>query len=201
VAKIASDHQKPDGLTVVTAKRAEQFLAPLLVKAIPGIGPKAAQALRALGAESISDARRFSWEELERRFGSQGLSLWERFRGIDERPIAAEAPERKSIGKHFTFDTDTHDMEEVLAVIKEQANEIMDTLKRKSFRSFKTVVVTVRFTDFTTNTRSLTLDAPANSARSIILTATKLLFPFFEKSGNPEGKAIRLVGVRIEKLV
>lgn len=200
VAKIASDYQKPDGLTVVAPRKVESFLAPLPVLAIPGVGPKAEGKFRALSAGTIQDARRLSWQEMEAHFGSLGISLYERLRGIDDRPFETLPTLRKSIGKHHTFSADTRDMDAVLAVIREHAAEITATMKRKGFTAFKTVVLTVRFEDFTTATRSLTLDAPAASARPIVLAATKLLFPFFEKSGNPNGQAIRLVGVRVEKL-
>ena len=201
LAKICSDHEKPNGLTVVLPENTETFLHPLSIRSIPGVGVKAAETFARLGVRTIGDAQKYSWEEFQAKFGKHGFSLWERVRGIDERPVEGEKVKRKSIGKHYTFAVDTHEVKEVLAVAKEQIKSIVHEVHAQGFTEFRTVVLTIRFADFTTTTRSLTLSSPIASARDLELKVTKLLFPFFEKSGNPQGKAIRLVGVRVEKMV
>jgi len=201
VAKIASDYQKPNGLTVVTPKKVLKFLEPLPIRAIPGIGKKAEQTCMRVGITTIRDAQKFSWDELQEYFGSMGFTLWERARGIDSRSVVAEAPKRKSIGKHYTFTHDTNDMHEVLEVLRGQIQTILKEVKKKGFKEFRTIVLTVRFDDFVTRTRSLTLDTAIYTKRDLELKATKLVLPFFEKVENPQGKAIRLIGVRVEKLL
>ncbi|QSH39389.1 DNA polymerase IV [Candidatus Kaiserbacteria bacterium] len=201
VAKIASDYDKPDGLTTVTPDEVDAFLAPLSVRVIPGVGKKAESTFARLGIKTVKDLQEYSWEDLQQKFGKQGFSIWERVRGVDERRVVTEKPKRKSIGKHYTFNTDANDMSEILDVLRQQIKVILKEVKKQGFTEFRTVVLTVRFSDFVTRTRSLTSDKPIHTARDFELKATKLVFPFFEKSENPTGKAIRLIGVRVEKLV
>ena len=201
VAKIASDYEKPDGLTVVYPRNTEAFLRPLPIRALPGIGKKAEQTFNRLNIHTVGDAQRLSWEELQRLFGGHGFSIWERVRGIDRREVSVMKPMRKSIGKHHTFREDTHDMHHVLATVRAQCKAIFREMRRHGFTTFRTVVLTVRFEDYTTVTRSLTLERPLRTARQLELKAIKLLLPFFERAENPQRKALRLVGVRVEKLV
>ena len=201
VAKIASDVDKPKGITVVYPRSTEVFLRALSVRALPGVGVKAYAALSRRGITTVADIQKLSWEELYAQFGKHGLSMWERARGIDEREVSAKKPKRKSIGKHHTFASDTKNMEEVVTVMDDQAKTICREVKRQGFSSFTTVVVTVRFADFSTTTRSLTADAPMHSLKDLKLKALKLVMPFFESTENPSHKAIRLIGVRVEKLV
>ena len=200
VAKIASDYEKPDGLTVVLPRNVESFLKPLPIRSIPGIGVKAGQTFTRLGVKTIGDARKYSWEELQKKFGKHGFSIWERVRGIDEREVETRKVKRKSIGKHHTFSEDTRDMKEVTATVKKQIKVILSEVERQGFKEFRTVVLTVRFDDFVTVTRSLTLESSIRTGRQLELKATKLVLPFFEKAENPNNKALRLIGIRVEKL-
>ncbi len=200
IAKICSDFEKPDGLTIVVSKDTEKFLKPLSIRAIPGVGKVSEETFKKLGVKTIGDAQRYSWEEFQNKFGKHGFSMWEKVRGIDERPVEPEKTKRKSIGKHHTFATDTHDMKEVVDVIRGQIKVILSEVKGQGFKEFRTVVLTVRFEDFVTRTRSLTLAQPIRTAKDLELKAIKLLLPFFEKKENPKDKAIRLIGVRVEKL-
>jgi len=198
-AKIASDYDKPDGLTVVTDS--EKFLSPLSIRSIPGVGKVAQQELLRLGIKTVADAQKYSWEELQGKLGKHGFSLWEKVHGIDYRKVEKEKAKSKSIGKHYTFDIDTHDLKEVTLVVKGQIKTILEQVKKQGFKEFRTVVLTVRFEDFVTRTRSLTLENSISSAKQLELKVIKLLFPFFEKAENPKGLAIRLIGVRVEKLI
>ena len=200
VAKIASDHKKPNGLTIVRPEEVGGFLKPLSIRAIPGIGKKSEHTFTRLGAKTIQDAHKYSWEELQKEFGKSGFSIWERIRGIDERTIEPELVKKKSIGKHYTFSIDTHDMHEVFFVAREQIVSILKQMKAQGFKEFRTIVLTVRFEDFITVTRSLTMDTAMRNAKDLELKTTKLILPFFEKTENPMGKAIRLIGIRIEKI-
>jgi nucleotidyltransferase/DNA polymerase involved in DNA repair len=199
VAKIASDFQKPDGLTVVTAEQAEAFLAPLAVRKIPGIGPKTEQSLARLGIKTVNDLKRFTPEELYEKFGKWGPSLYERIRGRHESPLVTEW-EPKSVGEQETFAQDTRDLDFIFPRLWFLCREVWRRFTNEGFRTFRTVVVTVRFADFDTYTRSHTLREPAATLRTLTFEAMKLLMPFLDRRENPKHKLIRLIGVRVEKL-
>ncbi|MEK7628671.1 MAG: DNA polymerase IV [Patescibacteria group bacterium] len=200
IAKLASEVKKPRGLTVVLPQKVDMFLKPLAVRDIPGIGKKAEEKFARLGVRTVADARKISWEELRRAFGAHGFELYERLRGIDEREVQTEKEDAKSIGKHHTFDVDTDDMKEVFEVLSVQAKSIVRSLIQDGFISFRTVVITVRFADFSTVSRMLTVQKPLTSVVELELKAIKLALPFFDAQENPRKKKIRLVGLRIEKL-
>ncbi len=199
IAKIASDFRKPDGLTMVTQEEAEDFLAPLAVRKIPGIGPKTEHYLARLGIKTVQDLKRFSPEELEERFGSWGPALYERIRGRHDSPLVTEW-EPKSVGEQETFGRDTKSLELIFQRLWVLCREVHRRFTAGGFQTYRTVVVTVRFADFTTFTRSHTRPEPAASLRTLIFEAMKLLMPFLDKRENPKHKLIRLIGVRVEKL-
>jgi DNA polymerase IV (DinB-like DNA polymerase) len=199
VAKIASDFQKPDGLTLVTEDSAEDFLAPMAVRKIPGIGPKTEQSLARLGIKTVKDLKRFSPAELHEKFGKWGPSLYERIRGRHDSPLVTEW-EAKSVGEQETFAQDSRDLEFIFSRLWELCREVHRRFTAGGFHTYRTVVVTVRFADFETSTRSYTLPQPASSPRTLTFQAMKLLMPFLDRRENPRQKLIRLIGVRVEKL-
>jgi len=199
VAKIASDFHKPDGLTVVRPEEAEDFLAPLAVRKIPGIGPKTEKSLARIGIKTVMDLKRFTPEELQARFGKWGPSLYERIRGRHDSPLVTSW-EPKSVGEQETFAQDTRDLEFIFSRLWELCREVHRRFTAGGFHTFRTVVVTVRFADFETYTRSHTRVAPAATPRRLTFEAMKLLMPFLDRRENPRGKLIRLIGVRVEKL-
>jgi DNA polymerase IV (DinB-like DNA polymerase) len=199
VAKIASDHQKPDGLTVVRAEEAEDFLAPLPIRIIPGVGPKTEQFLARQGIRKVADVKRFTPEELERLLGKWGLALYEKARGRGS-ALLKTSREPKSIGEQETFFEDTRDIEFLFGRVWAMCRSILKSLKEEGFQTFRTVVVTLRFADFETHTRSHTLARPASSLRVLQFNAMKLLMPFLDRRENPHRKLVRLLGVRLEKL-
>jgi DNA polymerase IV (DinB-like DNA polymerase) len=199
IAKIASDFQKPDGLTVVTEAQAEDFLAPLPVRKIPGIGPKTEKSLAGLGIKLVRDLKRFSVAEMQERFGKWGPELYERLRGRHESPLVTEW-EPKSVGEQETFKTDTLDLPFVFTRLWVMCHEVFKRLQAEGFQTYRTVVVTVRFADFDTKSRSHTRVAPSASPRTLRFEAMKLLMPFLDRRENPKHKLIRLIGVRVEKL-
>lgn len=199
IAKIASDFQKPDGLTVITKERAENFLEPLPVRKIPGIGPKTEEYFKKRGIEKIIDLKKYSREELTEMLGKWGAELYEKTRGRGSTDLA-EVRERKSIGEQTTFETDSLNFETVWESLQELSTGVFRRFQKKGFKSFQAVTVTIRFSDFETHTRSQTLRKPANSLKAIEMKSLKLLMSFFDRRENPRRKLIRLVGVRIEKL-
>lgn len=200
IAKIASDFQKPDGLTVVRPERVQEFLDPLAIRAVPGIGPKSEAILRAKGIRIIRELRGMARADLVAAFGKWGDDLFRKARGEDESPVSNEW-ELKSIGVEETFETDTLDAAFILERARLLGEAVFRRLGREEFASFRTAVITVRFADFTTLTRSHTSTRPCSSARGLHGEALRLLLPFLDRRGNPKRKRIRLIGVRVEKLL
>ena len=199
MAKIASDFQKPDGLTLVTEEEAEEFLASLPVRKIPGIGPKTENFLARRGIKMVQDLKQFSAPELQEMFGKWGPELYERIRGRHASPLVVEW-EPKSVGEQETFAQDTLDLGYIFQRLWHLCQEVWRRLQAGGFTSYRTVVVTVRFADFDTKSHSRTLPAPSASPRTLRFEAMKLLTPFLDQRGNPKRKLIRLIGVRVEKL-
>jgi DNA polymerase IV (DinB-like DNA polymerase) len=199
MAKIASDFQKPDGLTVVTAEEAENFLAPLPVRKIPGIGPKTEKFLAQRGVNAVQDLKHLTREELQEMFGKWGLDLYEKVRGRGSAWLQEEY-EPKSVGEQETFAEDTGDLNFIFERLWFMCASVHQRLREEGFNNYRTVVVTVRFADFDTHTRSHTLPYPTHSLRTLQFEAMKLLMPFLDRRENPRGKLIRLIGVRVEKI-
>jgi DNA polymerase IV (DinB-like DNA polymerase) len=199
IAKIASGVHKPDGLTTVREEDVAAFLAPLPVRTIPGVGPKTEAELARIGAKTVKDMRAFSQEELRAMFGKRGLDLYEKIHGRDESPVE-ETHEVKSTGEQETFERDTRDLHFLVERLRAICQDVMHRLTAEGFTHFRTVVLTVRFADFETNSRSHTLSVPTNSLTVLQREAMNLLMPFLDDRENPGGKLIRLIGVRVEKL-
>ncbi len=199
IAKIASGMSKPDGLTLVREKDVIAFLAPLPVRTIPGIGPKTEHELAKIGVKTIKDMRQFSQEELRAAFGKRGADFYEKIRGRDETPVE-ENYELKSIGEQETFEHDTRDLPFLIERVKAICEDVMRRVSAEGFTHFGRVVLSVRFADFETKSRSHTLMVPTSDPRVLEEEARKLFVPFLDERENPGGKLIRLIGVRIEKL-
>lgn len=200
IAKIASDFKKPGGFTIITPEEAFDFLSPLFVRAIPGIGPRTEEVLRKRGIRTVADARKLSFFEMEELFGKWGFSLYEKVRGIGSAVLTTHSEVSKSIGEHDTFSKDSGDMRFVTERLDFLAADIIGGMKRQKFRGFRTAVLTVRFADFQTKQRSVTVKRILSSQKDLEVKALKLLLPFFEKKENPQRKKIRMIGLRIEKL-
>ncbi len=200
IAKIASGMYKPDGLTVVREDEAELFLAPLSVRVIPGIGPKTEASLVRKEITLIKDLKPLSLYQLRDLFGKRGADLYEKIRGRDNSPVE-EYSETKSIGEQETFESDTLESQVLLHQLDVLAQDVIDRLHREGFHSHRTVVLTVRFADFETKSRSHTLPLPTGDVVTLHREALKLLLPFLDWRENPRRKLIRLLGLRVEKLL
>lgn len=199
IAKIASDMHKPNGLTVVTEQEAEEFLARLSIRKIPGIGPKTEEVLGRIGVILVGDLKKFTQDQLQALLGKWGVSLYFKARGIDDSPITQEH-EAKSIGEQETFMRDTRDANEVIELLRKMCASIIRSLSDERFSSFRSVCIIVRFSDFETKTRIHTLSQKVSSPEALEFEALRLLMPFFDKRENPKLKSFRLFGVRIGKL-
>lgn len=200
IAKIASDMQKPDGLTLVETRNAEGFLAPLPIRVIPGIGPKTEIILHTRGISFVHEARRLLRADWETLLGKWGLDLCEKVWGRDDTPVREEYIP-KSVGKHVTFDEDTLDARVVGEHLAGMCAQLIRRLSAEGFRSFRTVVLTIRFADFQTVSRARTLPTPLYTPQDLHQQALRLLLPFFDARENLRRQPLRLIGVRLEKLV
>lgn len=200
VAKIASDFQKPDGLTIVPTEAVQAFLDPLPIRRLPGIGPKSEALLRDRGVRTIAELRAVERAHLVEWFGKWGEDMYERARGVSDDPVSNEW-ERKSVGEQETFEQDTLESSIVLERARALARGVFERLRAAGFAGFRTVTVTVRFTNFVTRNRSRTAETLITTQIELEDLAHQLLLPFFDARENPRGRKIRLIGVRAEKLV
>jgi DNA polymerase IV (DinB-like DNA polymerase) len=199
ISKIASGIHKPDGLMVVREEEAESFLAPLSIRAIPGIGPKTEALLIKNGIKIVMDLKPVSVLQLEELLGKRGVELYDKIRGLDTSPVE-EFSEPKSIGEQETFESDTRESQVLVDQLEVFAKNVIERLRREDFQSFRTVVLTVRFADFETKSRTHTMAMPSGDVGTLQREALKLLLPFLDSRENPHRKLIRLLGLRVEKL-
>jgi DNA polymerase IV (DinB-like DNA polymerase) len=192
-AKIASDFQKPDGLTYVDPEHVKEFLAPLPVSKISGIGKKTEFQLNQLGIKTIGDLAKYPPKVLYKRFGKSAVWLWA-IANAEEQVEVQENYVMKSIGAEHTFDADTDDW----SAIDYQLLALVDFVHKRLLDenlTFRTVTVKVRFTGFETYTRAKTLRFPTFSKKVIVDSIRALTDEF---RGHP--RKIRLIGIRISGL-
>ncbi len=194
IAKIASDFRKPYGLTVVRPEEVKDFLFPLEVRKIPGVGPKTEKALLELKIETIKDLASMKPEVLIRLFGAWGARLHEFANGIDNREVIEEY-EIKSIGRDTTFEKDMNDEEQILRVLDELAEEVHAYVIANGFK-FKTITVRIRYEHFDTHTSSRSLFFTTNDLDILKNNAKRLIDPFLKGK-----KKVRLIGVRVSNLI
>lgn len=194
VAKLASNHAKPDGLLLVPHARSVEFLHVLPAGALPGVGERTAEILSGLGVRTVADIAAVPGNVLERRLGPAAAQhLQALARGDDPRPVVV-GREEKSVGTESTFGEDIADREELERVLLRQAHETAARL-RADGAGASGVAIKVRYHDFSTRTRSRTLPAPTNLARDLYTAACGLLA---EVPIPPGG--VRLLGIRAERL-
>ena len=190
LAKIASGWKKPDGLTVVAPERIEKFLQGLPVDALWGVGPVTAERLRQHGIEKLIDVRARTVDELTAIVGSHAEWLIELAHGRDDRPVEPNRPS-KSAGSEETYATDLSSLEEIRREIDQLARGVAEWLAKKSIKA-RTVTIKVRYSDFTTITRSQSTPGFTDDADEIASRAIKLL----EKT-EAGARAVRLLGVSV----
>jgi DNA polymerase-4 len=194
IAKIASDFDKPDGLTVVRPEKVQAFLDPLPVRRIHGVGPATERALAEMKVATVADLRAVELDDLIGRFGKQGRILYEFSRGIDERPVETHR-ERKSLGTENTYAEDLTDFAAMEEEVIRMADELADSLARAGLAGC-TVTLKVRYEDFTTVTRSRTYAVPVYDRATIAACARDLL----RRTEAPQ-RPVRLIGVTSSNLV
>ncbi|REE99675.1 DNA polymerase IV [Thermomonospora umbrina] len=194
VAKLASTRCKPDGLLVVAADRVEEFLHPLPVASLWGVGERTEEQLRRLGLRTVGDLARVPVATLRRELGNAaGGHLHDLAWGRDPRPVTASVPD-KSIGAEETFDHDIDDPELIRRELLRLSERVGARLRTAGL-SGRTISVKLRSADFTTLTRARTLREATDLSRVIYITACEL----YEAAGLDRVR-LRLVGVRVENL-
>jgi DNA polymerase IV len=189
VAKIASDLEKPDGLTVIDGDVAA-FLAPLPIEKMWGIGPKTAPTLRRLGYATLGDLARGDPTALERALGSWGTAVRSLARGEDDREVIPDR-EAKSIGAECTYDVDLTTKEEIERTLLAHASRVAERLTAQRLVA-RAIVVKVKLSDFTLLTRRMVLPSPASDTQTLHEACRALLdrFPLDYRSSR-----VRLTGV------
>jgi DNA polymerase-4 len=194
IAKLASGRCKPNGILEIADDRVLEFLHPLPVRELWGVGPKTGEALTKLGLQTIGDIAHTPRGTLIRALGQgQGESLYELAWGRDLRAVEESAIE-KSIGAEETFARDIDDNEELLAELLRVTERVARRLRDQQFVA-RTIAVKIRFSDFTTITRSKSIDLPTASTQEIYEQVRRL----FTALGLVRAR-VRLVGVRLENL-
>jgi DNA polymerase IV (DinB-like DNA polymerase) len=189
VAKIASDFKKPTGLTVVEPAGTQDFLAPLPIRKMPGIGKKAELALFELGIRKIGDLAGCDIRQLVAEFGRGAVVLHESALGIDGSEVE-EHPDTRSISREITFETDTDNAEHIAMTLDTLADNIYTVLVQENL-SFRTLTVKVRYQGFVTRTRAHTLSHYTRKKEILRSCAHSLLRDIIED------RKVRLLGIRL----
>ncbi len=193
LAKIASDWEKPNGLTVITPRRSVRFLEELPIGKFWGIGKKTEEHMKELGIEKGRDLKKYEKWELIEIFGKSGAYYYEVVRGVDDRPVQPERI-RKSIGREETFSRDILEKNEIIDILNTIAEDLEKTLKRYETGG-KTVTLKVKYHDFQSITRSRSLP-DAVQTRTDLINQALILMEKTEIGIRP----IRLIGLSVTSL-
>ncbi|RPF55152.1 DNA polymerase IV [Abyssicoccus albus] len=193
LAKIASDMNKPYGLTVINYQNVDEILRTLDIGKFPGIGKVSQERLRVKGINTGADLRALSMSEMDTLFGKRGKVYYDRVRGIDYGEVVVSR-ERKSIGKETTFDRDIEDDDEVIQTIKKLSERVAARLNDMGLIAH-TVTVKLKYSNYDTHTKQWTEERPIMKHEDILEYATHL---YYELKDTNE--SIRLIGVSVSHL-
>jgi DNA polymerase IV len=192
IAKIATDEAKPNGYLHVPAGKEKEFLAPLRVNKIPGVGEQTYQALQELGIGTIRELGEHPVKELERRFGKYGAELWNKAQGIHEGEVIAYY-ESKSVSTENTFEENKTDLVFLMAELVRMTERVAYELRQEN-KTAGCIAVKIRYPDFETTSRQVTI--PYTFYDDELIAKAKELFHKLYRKGLP----IRLLGVRLTEL-
>jgi DNA polymerase IV len=198
VAKIATDRAKPGGVLVVPPEHEAEFLAPLPVRAIPGIGPKTEELLRTAGVTTIGELAARKPTEIARKVGGYAREWVALARGQDQDPVDGD-PGPRSRSTDRTFPQDLERWEEIEPAVRELSRDLAESLAKEGLR-FATVGIAYRWSDFTRSQRSRTLGASHEGVESIATTAVRLARDLWEGEHAARGRTVRTLTVRVERL-
>ncbi len=193
IAKIASDFKKPKGITYVEPGKEKEFLSPLQIERIPGVGKKTFPILRARGFRTIGDLAESSPDYLSTLLGKFGTDLWEKANGHGNDILYSEQ-ERKSVSKETTFDEDKVSKHEIENYLFELTGKVGQLLRNEEWQA-QTISIKLRYSDFETITRAKTLTHPTDDDKIIFETARSLF-----RNAYTRRVGIRLIGIHLTKL-
>jgi DNA polymerase IV len=193
LAKLASDHRKPDGIFVITPKMGPAFVETLPVRKFHGVGPATARKMATLGIETGLDLKGQTLEFLQQYFGKAGSYYYWATRGVDERPVRADRI-RKSVGAENTFPVDFFTYEAARDALREIIDKVWSYCEGSGTRG-RTVTLKVKFANFQIITRSRTGPVPVRTRGELEELGNALLEPLF-----PVARGIRLLGISISSL-
>lgn len=190
VAKIASDMNKPDGLTFIGPSKIAAFMEKLPVEKFFGVGKVTADRMKKMGFYNGADLKKLSEDELIRKFGKTGKFYYKIVRGVDERPVQ---PHRltKSLGAEDTFEQDLETADEMLTELEQIAEKVTERLERNKLKG-KTLTLKIKFNDFKQITRNQSFVQPVSDYFSIYAAAKELLL-----KAEMNGKSVRLLGISL----
>lgn len=190
VAKIASDLQKPDGLTFIGPSKVPSFIEGLSIERFYGVGKVTAAKMKSLGIHSGADLKGRSQADLVQHFGKVGTFYYQIARGIDNRPVEPNQ-ETKSIGAEDTFPHDLTTAVEMMTELEKIAGTVHHRLQKRNL-SGRTITLKIKYADFKQITRSHSLPQPVNEKQTIVAVVKDLLL-----STAPENKPVRLLGISV----
>ena len=190
LAKIASDLQKPDGLSFISPSKAEAFMETLAVEKFFGVGKVTAAKMKGLGLNTGADLKKLPEAELVKHFGKVGRFYYSIVRGIDNRPVEPFR-ETKSIGAEDTFAEDLTSLEQMNEELEKIAVLVEERIRRRNLKG-RTITLKIKYHDFKIVTRSRSFTKPTDDLASIVTTAKNLL-----ADTNPEDVKVRLLGIML----
>jgi DNA polymerase-4 len=193
LAKIASDLEKPDGLVIVSEDRIQEFLNPLPISKLWGVGEKTRPHLERMGVRTIGDLAAIPQKKLIERFGKTGLHFWRLAHGLDQRSVE-DRIQAKSVSEERTFEKDIDNEAEMRNVIYRLCDDVARILRKRKFQG-RTVHLKIRLQDFSTYTRSRTLSRGVDTSEAIHAAAEDMFNHF-----DLRGQKVRLLGVGVSSL-
>ena len=190
IAKVASDINKPDGITVITPEMADEFIDTLPVRKFFGVGKVTEEKMLSLGIKTGADLKQFNKEKLIDLFGKSGNYFYNIAHGMDDRPVEPNRI-RKSIGKETTLTEDIDDTDQMLEILENIADRLENSLNKRDANG-RTITLKIKYFDFQSITRSVSVDEPADSATVIM----KYVKPLLSKTEAGE-KKVRLLGISV----
>lgn len=197
IAKMASASHKPNGLVIIKPDEVSNFLDPLPIGDIPGIGPKSEEFFHKKNIYKVSQLKLIAKDQLLNWMGKHGVDIYQKVRGIDLSPVTV-GQEIKSISEQETFEADTISAAILIEKLYKLAERVVRRMKIDGIKGYRTVTIVVRFSDFTTKNRAHSLHDYVDDLKTLQKESLKLFLPFLDRRENPKLKLIRLIGVGIE---
>ncbi len=190
LAKVASDMNKPDGITVIRPEQGAQFVAELPVGKFYGVGKATESKMHGLGIKTGADIKKLSEQECQQYFGKSGMYYYHISRGVDNREVVSHR-ERKSLGSETTFEKDLGNVDDMLKVLGVLAVEVTDSLKQKDLKGY-TLTLKVKYDNFEQITRSKTLSKAISNVKNMLPIIVSLL-----SKTEVETRKVRLLGLTV----